>query len=133
MKKLNYSTYLMLPFLLVLLCGCDSEKFDYRNKYTGEFDVSGTMTHPSIGGSGHTAEISSIAIVDFAEEEKQIKIDVEGLGIHVVAVIDRTGGLSSVSGANTGAFTDKDHFDLSSSGWNPVGDQFEWDLHGERK
>lgn len=137
MKKLNYSTYLIFPLLLVLLFGCGSDKFDYRNKYTGDFEVTGSMSYPREVGPGNTTSILSAATVEFAEEDenddKLIRINIIDWDIHITSPIDRKGKLTADIAGFVGAFKDKDHFDLSSQGTTMTMQYVEWDLHGVRK
>ncbi len=125
------SVFFALFISLILLQSCSESKFDYRHKYVGDFNVTGTMDYT--GAFDEPQPIASTATVTFADESEAVDVDVVDLAIHVVATIDKNGKLSASTGAALGQFSDKDHFDMALSGGTPVGGSYAWTLHGVRK
>ena len=125
------SVFFALVISLLMLQSCNESKFDYRHKYVGDFNVTGTMEYT--GAFDEPQPIASTATVAFADESEAVDVDVADWAIHVVASIDRDGKLSTPIAGAVGQFSDKDHFDMAVSGTTAVGESYAWTLHGVRK
>ncbi len=122
--------------LLLLSQACSESKFDYRHKYVGEYEVTGTEAWTGIGTPNDTFPVSTTCTVDFAAGRDSVRFTIEALTIMFDAKADRHGVLSvGLMGDFLGEFTDKDHFDMSMRSGRPVtgDDQFAYVLHGTRK
>ncbi len=118
--KLTLQTISLLSLLAfsLLSSSCEKRFLDYRNKYTGNFDIVYTSTWSNMGNSG-----SSTTNLDgrvYYDKEVRQMIRIEYNNTYVNLDISRDGILSQ-NGAIVGKFDGKNKFNFTFSSYSPGG------------
>jgi hypothetical protein len=88
MKQL--SIILLIASFVFILQSCQSEKFDFRYRFTGEFDVKGSWGASDIESINDTLPIVTIATVILEPDGESLAIDFEGF-FRITPTIKRNG------------------------------------------
>lgn len=108
-----------LYFILVLtfiFAGCKKNVFDYRNKYTGRYDIEYTSTSWDINQGSNTSGPHNYTgeVYYHRNTEDEIKIGFKP-GSTATLKIDKEGTLYSFCGSRQGAFEGRRKFSVSIS------------------
>ena len=122
--------------LLVAAVSCEKKPFDYRNKYTGEYDLIYKYNAWNFN-SGITEETTAEYEGEISYSKKgsadNLLLEVEN-GHKIEMRVDKNGRLTFACGANVGMFTGKTlQLDFSSqSCGGGMGQATEFSIHGKK-
>ncbi len=97
-----------------VLQGCQGEKFDYRYRFSGEFDVNGWWGANGIESIKDTLPMVTTATVSLEPDGESLSIDFEGL-FRITPVVLRNGAMTmeDVMSEFVGSFYGTDLFSIT--------------------
>ena len=106
--------FLSIASFVFILESCQGEKFDYRYRFTGEFDVKGCWAESDIESIKDTLPIVTIATVSLEPDGESLSIDFEGL-FRITPIIKRNGemGIEDAISDFVGGFHGTDLFSVT--------------------
>jgi hypothetical protein len=129
-------SFAALLFSLLVISSCKGDRWDYRHKYIGEFEVTGTYIFEYLS-SNDSFPISGVAEIELAETENQLLFylpEFDSVYPPFKFWVDKDDNLAAASATQTeGKFSDKNHFTFSALFRNPVDQYTKIIMSGTRK
>jgi hypothetical protein len=124
---------LLYVFVLLMVCfiaSCDQDRFDYRHKYVGDFDLS--VHYESVWQPNMFYDFEYAGEV-YAVWDDRLAIRYDSTDV-IEVTVDKKGVLTKDAGSGefSGSYADKDHFSTREVYFTPTSDLIVFEIEGSR-